>query len=83
MDNLDSLWTDLQTMINNGLTYKPMTDEEYQISCVNDISEWAFGIAGQWDGDNSGREEDRALQAEEIMEKCQELKDLIKGMEEL
>jgi hypothetical protein len=63
--------------------YTPMTDERYQISCANDIAEWAEAIQGEWDGDNAGRLEDRAHCADDIIGKCNELKELIAEMENL
>lgn len=83
MSNINTFFSDLQAEIDKGFTYTPMTDEQYQISCVNDIAEWAEAVAGEWDGDDSGRLEDRAHQAKEIMEKCAELKELIEGLAEL
>lgn len=47
------------------------------------IKEWAENIAGNWDGDLPGRQEDRAQQAQEIIEAVDHLQKLIDGMEEL
>ena len=47
------------------------------------IKKWAENISGQWNGHNPGREEERARQANEIIEKVDDLIDLIQGMEEL
>lgn len=74
---------ELTDMVNTGFTHTPMIDEEYQISSVNDIIKWADEIAGEWNGDESGSQEDRAHQALDIIDKCNELKELISGMEEL
>lgn len=47
------------------------------------IRKWAEDIAGAWNGDESGSQEERADQAKEILEKLDELELLIKGMDEL
>lgn len=47
------------------------------------IRTWAEDIAGNWNGDLPGRDEDRAGQALEIMEHCDALTQLIEGMEQL
>lgn len=74
---------ELNKIIETSFKYTPMTDEDYQISVIKDVVEWADEIAGQWDGDNDGSEEDRAIQADEIMQKANELIELIEGMKEL
>ena len=48
---------------------------------IKEIMIWAEEISGQWDGDNSGIEEDRANLAEEITDKTEELHELIQMME--
>lgn len=83
MKNFDGCFDDLNEMAENMFTYKPMTDEDYQISCVNDIEKWAFDISAEWNGKNPGSQEDRARQADDIIEKCQELKELIQAMSDL
>ncbi len=50
---------------------------------LSDIIEWAEEIAGEWNGDEPGSQEDRANQALEIIEKVTELKELINDMENL
>jgi hypothetical protein len=50
---------------------------------INTIQKWAEEVAGEWNGDESGSQEDRAMQAEDIIEKCKELKELLEGMENL
>ena len=50
---------------------------------LNQIIKWAEDISGSWNGDESGRGEDRAGQANEILEKIEELEELISGMDEL
>jgi hypothetical protein len=77
------MFDDLTKQIEEAFTYKPMTDEAMQISYVNDIQEWAEAIAGEWDGDNPGRLEDRATCASEIIAKLNEVKELIAEMENL
>jgi hypothetical protein len=81
MRNLDYFFDDLKVMVDEAFTYTPMTDEQYQISCVNDIIEWADTIQSLWNGDDPGTLEDRAAQAADIIDKCNELKELIADME--
>lgn len=50
---------------------------------LEQIKKWAEDISGSWNGDESGSAEDRAGQANEILEKVAELEELIKGMDEL
>ena len=77
------VFTELSELAAKGFTYHPMTDAEFQVSYVNDIVEWASEIAGEWNGDEPGSQEDRAHLANDIIEKCAELVEMIKGMEEL
>lgn len=81
--NFDDVFSDLNDMMTNAFTYTPMSDEQYQISCVKDIEQWAFEISSAWNGKYSGVVEQKALLANEIMAKCQELKSLISEMEDL
>lgn len=62
------MFPDVDELFSKMFTYHPMTDAEMQISYVNDISEWA---------------EERAMCAQDIMEKCNELKELIAEMDNL
>ena len=48
---------------------------------IKEIMIWASDIQGEWNGDESGIEEDRANLAEEITDKTEELHDLIQTME--
>ena len=48
---------------------------------IKEIMIWASDIQGEWNGDESGIEEDRANLAEEITGKTEELHDLIQTME--
>ena len=50
---------------------------------LSSIKEWAEEIAGEWDGDNPGRAEDRAHQAQDILDKVVELSILINEMKDL
>lgn len=50
---------------------------------LEQIKKWAENIQGSWDGDNPGSAEERAGQAEEILEKVAELEELIDGMDNL
>lgn len=47
------------------------------------IIEDAIKVASQWNGDEPGREEDRALCADEIVQKAEELRELIEELERL
>lgn len=77
------MFDDLTEMVNKAFTYIPMTDERMQISYVDDISEWAYSISSEWNGETNDKYEDRANCAREIMDKCDELKALIAEMEQL
>jgi hypothetical protein len=50
---------------------------------LEQIKKWAEDIAGSWNGDESGSAEDRAGQANEILEKIAELETLIEEMDNL
>ncbi len=50
---------------------------------LEQIKKWAETIQGNWNGDESGSAEDRAGQAQEILDAIQNLEELIKGMEYL
>lgn len=50
---------------------------------LEQIKKWAEDISGSWNGDNSGSAEDRAHQANEILEKIAELETLIEEMDNL
>jgi hypothetical protein len=60
--------------------FKPMTETEYYCATLDDISEWAENIRGEWNGDNSGKLEDRANCAEEVQDKIAELKELLEEL---
>jgi hypothetical protein len=66
---------------------KEPTKEEMFLGFANldlkGIKSWAENISGSWNGDESGISEDRAGQANEIIEKVDELVELLQGMEEL
>lgn len=53
------------------------------MNSLKEIKKWAENIAGEWNGDESGSQEDRAHQANDILEAVAELEALIEGMEEL
>ena len=50
---------------------------------LDKVYKWAESISGSWNGDEAGLEEDRANQAQDIMEACENLQDLINGMDNL
>ena len=65
------------------MTPMPISEEHFYQLGIDDIITWADDIAGEWNGDNPGSQEERANQAESIIEKASELKKLIAGMAEL
>lgn len=81
----DDVFADLNKMISTplGATYHKQTEAEYYVSEIDDAIEWANGIAGEWNGKLPGRLEDRAMRAQELIEKAQELQDLIKELENM
>lgn len=60
-----------------------MTDEKYFNETLDEMAEWAMQIQGEWDGDNPGREEARAMQAEHILKLIANLKEQINEIEEM
>jgi hypothetical protein len=60
-----------------------MTDEDYFTETLDEMKDWAFSIAAEWNGDDSGIQEDRATQAEHICRIIDNLQEEIKEMEEL
>jgi hypothetical protein len=59
-------------------TYTPPNMDSIKV-----IKKWATNIAGEWNGDESGQQEDRANCAGEILEKAEELEKLISEMDEI
>ena len=60
-----------------------MTDEKYFIETLDEMKDWAFSIAAEWNGDDSGIQEDRAVQAEHICRLIDDLQKEIDVMGEL
>lgn len=60
-----------------------MSDEKYFNETLDEMKDWAFSIATEWNGDDSGIQEDRAIQAETICRVIDTLQAEIKEMEEL
>lgn len=60
-----------------------MSDEQFWSSYLDDIIAWADEIAGEWDGNEPGRQEDRGHQANDIIQKAQELQQLLLEMSKL
>lgn len=56
---------------------------ETELLTLKQIKKWANSIAGNWDGDMPGSEEEKAGQANDILESVRNLEELINGMEEL
>ena len=53
-----------------------------QLNTLKQIREYAEEISGQWNGKESGRGEDRAGIAGDIIEKIDELKELLAQLDE-
>lgn len=81
----EDIFADLNKMISTplGATYHKQTEIEYYIDELNDLISYVDDIASEWNGDQPGRLEDRAVIATDVMEKAQELKNLLKQLEEL
>ena len=60
-----------------------MTDESYWNETLDEMRSWANEIASEWNGDEPGRQEDRAMRAEEILKCISNLRANINLMEEL
>ena len=61
-----------------------MIDNHYRhCTSLSYIIQDATKVMGEWNGDEAGREEDRAHCADEIVEKAQELRTLIEELEQL
>lgn len=58
-------------------------DIKYWNEALDEMRDWAEGIADEWNGDESGRQEDRASQAEDILKEINTLRASINLMEEL
>lgn len=54
-----------------------MENSEYFLSVLSEMKEKADTIQGLWNGDNSGRVEERAMAAQELHQKCNEIIELI------
>ena len=89
MSGLDDLFSEpiksLNAMLeaSNVSPMSTLTDEEFYSLNIDDVIAYADNIAGQWNGDGSGKQENRAMQAREIIEACVAVKELLKGMEGL
>lgn len=55
---------------------------EQQSLVVQNLIDWAEDISGQWNGDKSGDLEQAANCANEIIEKCNDIQQLIDEMEQ-
>mgnify|MGYP003680391965 FL=1 len=58
---------------------RPLLEDNF----LDGIRIWAESISGQWDGDNSGIEEDRAHIAQDIVETVNKLEEIIEELKEL
>jgi hypothetical protein len=59
-----------------------MKHTQFYLSQLADLTKAAEEVSGQWNGDMPGLAEDRANVANEIIEKCAELTELLKSLEE-
>ena len=50
---------------------------------LEQIKKWAENISSEWNGEESGSQEDRAGQANDILNAITNLEELIEGMEDL
>ena len=66
--------------INKALKPKEKKDNSMTL---NQIKKWADEIAGSWNGDESGLQEDMAHQAQDILEAVKNLEDLIEEMDNI
>ena len=60
-----------------------MSDEAYWNETLDEMRAWANQIAGEWNGDEPGTEEDRAMLAEDILKDINTLRAHINLMGEL
>ena len=73
-------------MTNMKIETEPSKEERILASMHSDLQilkEWAEEISGEWNGDNPGKQEERAHCAQDIIKKSDELKDLLDEMKEL
>jgi len=50
---------------------------------IKEIKRWALDVSGEWNGDESGKEEDMAVIANEILDIIEELEDYVGHLKEL
>lgn len=67
----------------NDVTNMDFDDPMRHLTNLHYIIMDALKISGQWNGDERGRQEDRAHQADEIADMANKLRALIIGMDEL
>jgi hypothetical protein len=60
-----------------------MSNEGYFNETLDEMKAWAEQIAGEWDGDFPGSQEDRAMLAEDIIKEINTLRSYINLMEDL
>lgn len=80
MNPFEELQNKIIDALKESRTY---SNEDYWSEALDDIHKWAEEIAGEWNGDEAGSQEERAHCANDIMEKCAQLKDLIGSMDTL
>lgn len=80
---------ELQKTIDAGLAakYHKMTDEEFHASNIDELIEYASDIQGQWHDSLRARDNDpaqeRSYVAGDIVEKCNEIKELLTYLGEI
>lgn len=57
-------------------------DDTFNFKALDDLIKEADQVAGAWNGDEAGKQEEQAQSALEIIEKCNEIKDLINYINE-
>ena len=75
----ETTWRTVQTI--RGTTMNELSTDTQDI--LDRIYDEAFAISSDWNGNEAGRDEDRANCAEQIMLTIRELKELVSEMENL
>ena len=60
-----------------------MTTNQYWIDRVHEVREYAQAVASEWNGDEAGLMEDRAMTAKDIMDLCNETVQKLMLLEEM
>jgi hypothetical protein len=62
-----------------GIDFPRLDDDKLEeFACyIEQLESYAESVSSQWDGDEAGVYEDRAMTAQDIIEKCKEIKKLL------